>query len=78
MKWGIIGKAAVLQKESGGHMTAKMDYLKNKINHPQQTNNSPNNNNNKHASVPGSINSIVLSILCQMKGNYFILLWISY
>lgn len=77
MKWGIIGKAAVLQKEPGGRTTAKMDYLKNKIKPPKQTNNSP-NNNNTHASVPGSINSIVLSILCQMKGNDFILLWISY
>lgn len=83
MKWGIIGKAAVLQKEPGGCVTAKTDYLKNKIKQktpkpPKQTNNSPNNNNSKHASVPGSINNIVLSILCQIKGNYFILLWVHY
>lgn len=31
MKWGIIGKAAALQKEPGGRVTAKTDYLKNKI-----------------------------------------------
>lgn len=38
MKWGIIGKAAMLQKEPGGHVTAKMDYLKNKIKQPPHTN----------------------------------------
>lgn len=63
MKWGIIGKAAMLQKEPGGRVTAKMDYLKNKIKQPNnpppiQTNNSPNNGNNKHASVPGVLTAL--------------------